>query len=90
MAPGLPTVFLMERVPLRYRDGRLPAGAIAAGPRLAVVRADPAYVARVHEHGGEVHVWTVDADDDVDALVELGVEVIITNRPAAVLARLDA
>jgi glycerophosphoryl diester phosphodiesterase len=88
MAPGLPTVFLMERVPLRYRDGRLPAGAIAAGPSLAVVQADPDYVARVHSQGSEVHVWTVDADDDVDALVALGVDVIITNRPAGVLERL--
>jgi glycerophosphoryl diester phosphodiesterase len=35
-----------------------------------------------------VHVWTVDEAADVDFVVSLGVDVIITNRPADVLARL--
>jgi len=88
MAPGLPTVFLMDRVPLRFRDGSLPAGAVAAGPALRVLRAHPSYVERVHAMGGEVHVWTVDEPDDVELVCSLGVDVIITNRPAAVLAQL--
>lgn len=89
LAPGLPTVYLMERLPLLLRDGALPAGAIAAGPSLKLVRAHPAYVARVHSQGGEVHVWTVDDPDDVRYVVDLGVDVIITNRPRAVRRQLD-
>jgi glycerophosphoryl diester phosphodiesterase len=88
MAPGLPTVFLMQNVPLRLRDGSLPFGSRIAGPSVSVVRAHPSYVERVHRHGGRVHVWTVDEPDDVDLCRDLGVEAIITNKPAAALERL--
>jgi glycerophosphoryl diester phosphodiesterase len=33
-------------------------------------------------------VWTVDTDTDIDHCVALGVDVLITNRPAHVLGRL--
>jgi glycerophosphoryl diester phosphodiesterase len=89
LAPGLPTVYLMMRVPLRLRDGALPAGAIAAGPSLRALRAFPDYVERVHARGGEVHVWTVDEPDDVRFVLDLAVDVVITNRPAAVLRMLE-
>jgi glycerophosphoryl diester phosphodiesterase len=88
MAPALSTVFLMERLPLHLRDGLLPAGAVAAGPALKVLRAHPSYVERVHDAGGEVHVWTVDDPADVEFAVDLGVDVIITNRPGPVLKQL--
>jgi glycerophosphoryl diester phosphodiesterase len=90
LAPGLPTVYLMERVPLRLRDGDLPGAVIAAGPSLRAVRALPSYVDRVHERGHAVHVWTVDDDADVDYVLDLGVDVVITNRPAAVRRIVDA
>jgi glycerophosphoryl diester phosphodiesterase len=88
LAPEVPTVHLMRRVPLRLREGQLPRGVTAMGPSLPALRAHPDYVARVHEHGGQVHVWTVDDPDDVEFVTELGVDVVITNRPAAVLAQL--
>jgi glycerophosphoryl diester phosphodiesterase len=88
LAPDLPTVHLMKRVPLRLRDGGISASATIAGPSIEGVKAFPPYVARAHERGTEVHVWTVDQPADVDAMVDLGVDVIITNQPAAVLARL--
>ena len=37
-----------------------------------------------HAHGHQVHVWTVDEADDVELCLELGVDAIITNRPAFV------
>ena len=76
-------------VPLRLRDGDLPGAVVAAGPSLRVLRAFPSYVERVHEQGHEVHVWTVDGDDDVDYVLDLGVDVVITNRPAAVRQIVD-
>ncbi|HEU4676199.1 MAG TPA: glycerophosphodiester phosphodiesterase family protein, partial [Motilibacteraceae bacterium] len=85
LAPSLPSVLLMERVPLRYRDGTLPPGVRIAGPGIDVIRAHPRYVERVHRRGGAVHVWTVDRDEDVQRCLELGVDAIITNRPAHVL-----
>jgi glycerophosphoryl diester phosphodiesterase len=89
LAPGVPTVYLMQRVPLRLRDGALPLTASAVGPSLRALRVFPAYVDRVHARGGEVHVWTVDDPADVEFVSQLGVDVIITNRPAAVIAQLS-
>jgi glycerophosphoryl diester phosphodiesterase len=88
LAPDLRTVMLFERVPLRFRDGTLPEGVAIAGPSIEVVRAHPRYVERCHRQGHPVHVWTVDADADIELCVELGVEAIITNRPGKVLAAL--
>jgi glycerophosphoryl diester phosphodiesterase len=88
MAPSLATVYLMERVPLRFRDGMLPAGVGIAGPSIDIIRAHPGYVSRLKAHGHQVHVWTVDADADVTLCLELGVDAVITNRPADVIRRL--
>jgi glycerophosphoryl diester phosphodiesterase len=89
LAPLLPLVYLMERVPIVYRTGSLPRGVGIAGPSLEIVKAHPRYVQRVHEAGGLVHVWTVDDLDDVAYLAELGVDAIITNRPLQVLNALE-
>lgn len=84
LAPGIPRVFLMDRVPLRMRGGVLPFGAAIAGVDVAIVRAHPEYVDRVHRTGGRVYVWTVDEPADVRMCQRLGVAGIITNRPALV------
>jgi glycerophosphoryl diester phosphodiesterase len=80
-------VFLMERVPLRFRDGTLPGVVRIAGPSIEIVRAHPRFVGRLKRAGHQVHVWTVDHDADVDLCLELGVDAIITNRPHSVLRR---
>jgi glycerophosphoryl diester phosphodiesterase len=87
-APTLPTVYLMQFVSPRLRDGRLPAGVGIAGPSIRIVRNHPAYVERLKRAGHQVHVWTVNEPEDVDLCVGLGVDAIITNRPRAVLDRL--
>lgn len=43
---------------------------------------DPALVAAAHDVGIEVWVWTVDEPTDVERVVTLGVDAIITNHPA--------
>jgi glycerophosphoryl diester phosphodiesterase len=89
MTPMLPTVLLMERVPVRYRDGSLPPRVLTAGPSLAVLRAHPGYVERVHSQGNRVHVWTVDDSEDIEFVLGLGVDAVISNHPRRVLRRLD-
>jgi len=90
MAPDVPTVLLMDRLlPLR-RDGVLPAGVPVAGPSLRMLRALPEYVGRAHARGHRVYVWTVDEPDDVQFVLELGVDTIITNRPVDVIRHLDS
>ncbi|WP_041819665.1 glycerophosphodiester phosphodiesterase [Streptomyces davaonensis] len=87
-SPTLPTVYLMQFVSPRLRDGRLPAGVRIAGPSIRIVRNHPAYVERLKRAGHQVHVWTVNEPEDVDLCVELGIDAIITNRPRAVLHQL--
>lgn len=87
-APQLPTVYLMQFISPRMRDGRLPAGARIAGPGMRIVRSHPGYIARLHRAGHRVHVWTVNEPADVDLCVRLGVDAIITDRPRQVLSQL--
>jgi glycerophosphoryl diester phosphodiesterase len=89
LAPSLPTVFLMERVPERFRDGTLPTRVSIAGPSLQVLRAHPRYVERVHGQGNRVHVWTVDEQEDIDYVLSLGVDAVISNHPRRVLRSLN-
>ncbi|MDT0463248.1 glycerophosphodiester phosphodiesterase [Streptomyces gibsoniae] len=87
-SPHLPTVYLLQFLSPRLRDGRLPAGVRIAGPSMRIVRSHPAYIQRLKRVGHQVHVWTVNEPEDVDLCVELGVDAIITNRPRAVLRQL--
>ncbi|HEY3560713.1 MAG TPA: glycerophosphodiester phosphodiesterase family protein [Kribbella sp.] len=84
-APGLRTVLLMDRVPLRFRDGTLPTGVSYAGPSLEIVTAHPEYVDRAHKHGHQVHVWTVNAENDLRHCRDVGVDAVISDRPDVAL-----
>ncbi|MBF6050737.1 glycerophosphodiester phosphodiesterase [Streptomyces eurocidicus] len=87
-APALPTVYLMQFVSPRHRDGRLPTGIHIAGPSIRIIRKDPDYVARLHRAGNKVHVWTVNEPADVELCARVGVDAVITNRPKQVLSQL--
>ncbi|MCW2713330.1 MAG: Glycerophosphoryl diester phosphodiesterase [Frankiales bacterium] len=88
LAPLLPTVCLFDRVPVRHRDGRLPAQIDSVGVALRVLRADPRYAARVHRAGNRLHCFTVDEPADIEFVLDLGVDVIISNQPGRVRAHL--
>ena len=90
LLPELPSVLLMERIPRRRRDGSLPGTTQVAGICIDRLHDMPDYVQRVHDRGGEVHVWVVDTPDDVRLCLDLGVDAIISNRPAMVRAVLLA
>ncbi|WP_282206281.1 glycerophosphodiester phosphodiesterase [Kitasatospora fiedleri] len=88
-APTVPRVYLWERrLPVLGRTRALPGGAAIAGPGIELVRRDPGLVTALRRAGHRVHVWTVDRPEDVELCLELGVEALITNRPAEVLAQL--
>lgn len=89
-APGLPTVFLMDRVPLRLRDGTLPRGVRIAGLSIQTVREYPQQVPRLHANGNQVHVFTVNEEADVRICLSLGVDAIISDRPGRVRTLVDA
>ncbi|WP_265442871.1 glycerophosphodiester phosphodiesterase [Flexivirga meconopsidis] len=72
-----------------FRDG-LPANVAIAGPRMGIVRRNPEFVARQHHYGHQVHVWTVDAEADIELCLRLGVDAIISNKPGLVREMVDA
>lgn len=80
-APTVPTVYLMEKVPVLWRTGQLPSGATIAGPSLEIVKQYPQYVKRWRKNGIGLFVWTVDTLADLHEAVELGADAVITNRP---------
>lgn len=62
---------------------RIPAGCaqvpLQLGGRALV---DERFVAAAHARGLQVHVWTVDTDEDATAVLALGVDGVMTDRPA--------
>lgn len=61
-----------------------PHGAVAAQVpvnygRVKVVT--PRFIAAAHNAGLEVHVWTIDDPTEMDRLLDLGVDAIMTDRP---------
>jgi glycerophosphoryl diester phosphodiesterase len=90
LAPDIPTVLLLDRLMPPRRAAILPLGVSIAGPGLHVLRADPEFVARAHARGHQVFVWTVDEPADVEYVLGLGVDTIITDHPLEVRRFLDA
>jgi glycerophosphoryl diester phosphodiesterase len=73
-----------QAAPLRRAWPALLLGTEAVHPSANLI--DAAAVRGWRRHGFLVHVWTVDDEREVRALCALGVDGIITNRPAAVCA----
>jgi glycerophosphoryl diester phosphodiesterase len=73
---------------LRVRDGEVagwttPAVALQVPPRYGGIDVvTPESVAAAHAHGLEVHVWTINDAAEMDALLEIGVDAIMTDVPA--------
>ncbi|HEX6683947.1 MAG TPA: glycerophosphodiester phosphodiesterase family protein [Candidatus Limnocylindrales bacterium] len=88
LMPRVPTVMLLDRLPPGVRVRRLPFGTRIAGPGLELIRKRPGLVRGLKVAGQQVYVWTVNEPEDVELVVSLGVDGIITDRPKEVLALL--
>ena len=89
LAPRLPLVYLVDAtMPALTWDGSLPKNVGAVGLDVRMLRR-PKVVEAYQRRGHQVYVWTVDHHDEVDRCIELGVDVIITNRPGHVLRQVE-
>jgi glycerophosphoryl diester phosphodiesterase len=90
LAPDVGLVYLVEQAAPRFSwDGSLPPGITSVGLDVRIVRRTPSIV-RAHQRRGHcVYVWTVNHDDDVERCADLGVDVIISDRPRHVMGLLD-
>ena len=66
-APTGPIAAACAQVPLNYGRVRI---------------VDHRFVAAAHRRGVPVHVWTVDQAEEMERLLDLGVDGIMTDRPA--------
>ncbi len=90
LAPQVPLVYLVEQsAPRLSWDGSLPTGVNIVGLDMRIVRRTPALVRAHQRRGHEVYVWTVNEPEDVERCVDLGVDVMISDRPRDVMAMLD-
>ena len=88
LAPGVPTVYLLEILPPGVGRGRLPFDARIAGPGVHLVRAKPALIPALRAAGLQTYVWTVNEEADLDLVLAQGADGIISDRPRFVLDRL--
>ena len=78
-APDVPVGVLFGTRPTEAQIADAATWAQQVNPALRVI--DEATVDRVHAHGMEIHVWTVNAGQDMRRAASWGVDGIITNYP---------
>jgi len=61
--------------------------AVAIHPYYHVLKGYPCQVKPCHENKIKVNTWTVDDTADIDLMLKIGVDMLITNKPAEALAR---
>ena len=88
MAPEIALAALYEGAPKDLTAIAGEAGAGIVSPQFRLVT--PQQVRAAHEAGLQVMTWTPNRPEDWDRLIEAGVDAIITDDPAALLAHLAA
>jgi len=58
------------------------SSAASIGPEIDELRAEPMKAMRIKDSGRSLNVWTVDEDEDMKLCEQLGVDILITNKPA--------
>jgi glycerophosphoryl diester phosphodiesterase len=93
LAPSIPTNFARQDVIDLLKS--LPPGAPPYNPRADALQVPPEHegwkfltpeiVGAAHQIGVEVHVWTIDDENEMRHALALGIDGILTNYPARLL-----
>jgi glycerophosphoryl diester phosphodiesterase len=78
--PTIATTFLMHKNTPWFQAKLSSAPSI--GPGINELREEPIRAERIKRLGKSLNVWTVDIDTDVKLCAKLGVDILITNKPA--------
>lgn len=78
--PTIHTTFLMHK-PTPWFQAKL-SSASALGPGIDELRAEPIRAKRIKDLGRSLYVWTVNEDSDIKLCEKVGVDILITNKPA--------
>jgi glycerophosphoryl diester phosphodiesterase len=89
LAPGVPLVQLLEKAHHWPVLRKVIGPDWLVGPGIRELADHPRLGRRIRDAGHHLHVWTVNTPTDLDLCLELGVEAVITDRPAYLLDLLD-
>lgn len=89
LAPALDTVLLVDHLYAWQVSRNLVAAEWVVGPGIDLLRENPRFGRKLRRNGRRMHVWTVNTPEDLDLCADLGVEAVITDRPAQALSHLD-
>jgi glycerophosphoryl diester phosphodiesterase len=78
--PSIQTTFLMHKH-TSWLQAKL-SSAAAIGPGINELREEPIRSKRIKDLGRSLHVWTVNEDSDIKLCEKVGVDILITNKPA--------
>ena len=89
LVPEVPMVMLLEHAELWPVLRRVIGRDWIVGPGVAELAAHPRLGPRIVDSGRRLHVWTVNTRADLELCLELGVEAVITDRPAYIRQLLE-
>ena len=87
-APDLDYVLLLDRARQWPALKAMTEPHWILGPGVTELMHHPKFAKRLRKSGRRLHVWTVNNDKQLQACLDLGVEAVITDRPAYMLGKL--
>jgi len=80
MDPAIKTVMLLHD--FNQKLSRRFTSAQVIGPSVEMIKKSPELVTEIKKSGKELYVWTVDSTEDLQYCASVGVDIVMTNRPA--------
>ena len=80
MDPTIKTVMLLHD--FNQKLSRRFTSAKVIGPSVEMIKKSPELISEIKNSGKELYVWTVDSTEDLQYCASVGVDIVMTNRPA--------